>query len=73
VSHWNYRIFRHKSQKGDCEFFTIHECYYGEDGKPNGWTVKEMAPYSESVKGLKDVVLRMMKEAFDKPVLDYYD
>jgi hypothetical protein len=49
--------------------YFIVEAYY-TDGKIDMITVDEMAPWGENEKELKDNY-KMMREAFDKPVIDY--
>ena len=34
---WNYRIIRHHHPKGD--YLSLHEVYYDQAGRPNGYTV----------------------------------
>jgi len=64
VSHWNYRIVKNKAG-----WHSIHEAYYDEDGKLNGYTVNSIAVDGETVESISRV-LEMMKEALDKPIID---
>ena len=63
---WNYRVARNNNNEE--EEFSIREVYYQEDGSIHGITVDAIAPVSESVEGLKEVLQRML-EACEKSVL----
>lgn len=68
---WNHRVIKRKD--GDKEYFGIHEVHYDENGKPGACTENAISiDYYES---LADVlwVLDRMREALDKPVLNYED
>jgi hypothetical protein len=70
---WNYRVLRHKedplSENG--EWLSIHEVHY-QDGKP---TMCTAGPPGAGGETLEEIVkcLDLMKEALDKPILDYDD
>ena len=68
-NYWNYRIFRHVDE-GNNEWYTIHECYYNDKGKPTGWTENPVRPFGSTVEELKNC-LYMMDLALNKPILDY--
>ncbi len=70
MSHWNYRVFRHEYTHGGEQYYEIHECYYDDDGNVNGWTENAICPYGDTPEELESV-LKMMGEAFSKPILDY--
>jgi|GEM_PF-4735059 len=39
MGHWNYRVLHHHSASGAFEpYYALHEVFYGDDGKPNGFT-----------------------------------
>lgn len=38
MSHFNFRIMRHKRTKAQAAWYGLHEVYYDENGKPDGWT-----------------------------------
>ena len=53
----------------DSIYYAIHEVYYDENGKVNGWTEEPIRILAESLADLKITVQRVL-ECFDKPVLD---
>jgi len=57
----------------DCgeTWYGIHEVFYDEDGKVDGWTEDEEI-MGESLEELKQT-LEWMLVCLDKPVLDYDD
>lgn len=63
---WNYRVLQNENS------VAIYEVYYDENGDPRSCTMSPVSPIGEDVEGLKKD-LEMMKQAFDKPVLDYED
>lgn len=72
MSHWNHRIFRHKGKEGPT--FSLHECYYNEEKKPDGWTKEPISvAHYESVDELIEALEMMLKDAkkSQKDVLDY--
>jgi hypothetical protein len=69
---WNHRIIRHIEKithMDDSIYYAIHEVYYDEDGKVNGWTEEPIRIMEESLEDLK-VTLQRLVESFDNPVLD---
>ena len=66
---WNYRVVKFISVPGDI-YFDIKEVYYDKNKKINGYG--DASLLFESVKDMKSG-LRLMREALDKPVLDYDD
>jgi hypothetical protein len=73
MSHWNYRIMKHEFVHEDNFIevtFELVECYYDDNGIPNGFC--ETTPASESVSELRHVLV-MMESAFAKPVLTKAD
>lgn len=70
---WNHRIIRHiepRTHMDDSIYYAIHEVYYDEDGKVNGWTEEPIRIMEESLEDLK-VTLQRLTESFDNPVIDY--
>lgn len=63
---WNYRILAHRD--GEDWYFQIHEVYYGDDEKPNGYTANGVSVGAESLEGV-NWVLSKMKECVKKPIL----
>ena len=61
---WNYRIMT--LDKGVS--WGIHEVYYDENGKPNGYTERALQPSGGSLEELRDDLLYMLK-AFEQPIL----
>lgn len=57
---------------GYIEWFAIHEAYYNQKGKLNGITNEPIKVISERF-NKKEFrwVLKMMKKAIDKPVIDF--
>ena len=71
---WNYRVIRKTYKKKETlleeECFNIHEVYYDKEGYIISLTKNPVSVGAESLEGL-EWVLSKMKEALDKPVLDY--
>lgn len=59
---WNDRVI----QTGD--EFAIHEVFYAEDGRIQGWTVEPVYPRAESLEELRDELLQRFAAARDEPV-----
>jgi hypothetical protein len=69
MSHWNYRIMRTPTGYADEPFFfAIHEVYYDDSGKPNGWT-DAVSVCSDTIEGLRDM-LTMFAAALEKPPIE---
>lgn len=68
-SHWNYRIIKRKHEDGEITF-GVHEVYYDMNANPVSCTEDAMDPMGGTEQELKDV-LKLMLEAFRKPVLAY--
>ncbi len=66
---WNYRIMKRKIDHSTYEF-GIYEVYYDDNGIIKGCTENSLTPTTESLDDLK-FELELMKEAFDKEVLDF--
>jgi hypothetical protein len=63
---WNYRIVL----KDD--FYEIHEVYYDKYGNKQSVSVDPISPSGETKEELKEGLEKML-EAFDLPILDYYE
>jgi len=63
---WNHRILAHKDGEG--MYFQIHEVYYDDDGKPDGYTANGASVGAESIKGI-NWILDKMKKCANKPIL----
>jgi len=83
---WNYRVVRHRKPllksmakklkeeypKGYCEWFEIHEVFYNKRGNIDGMSKEPVTVYSESgTKKEFNWILKKMREAVNKPVVDY--
>ena len=67
VTHWNYRIIRHKHETGN--WLGIHEVFY-TNGEPDSCTLDPIDITSKDIKGIKWVLTNMAK-AVKRPILDY--
>ncbi len=63
---WNHRVL--KSKDGDDDWFQIHEMYYDQRHKPNGWTKSGATVCGNSIDELRETLHKML-EALDKEVL----
>ncbi len=84
MSTWNYRIMKHKvdlstlsdslrkllENQDDNYWYGIHEVYYDENGKVDGWTDCEIQPFGETPEELKQC-FELMSLSFNKEILDY--
>ena len=70
MSTWNHRVLA--QTEGDGIYFQIHEVYYDNEGKPDGFTKDGISVGGDSLESLS-WVLERMKECLDKPVLSYSD
>jgi methionyl-tRNA formyltransferase len=68
MSGWNHRVIRREDPKTGETYYQIHEVYYDDDGKINGWTKLPISPYAESTDELRQELQRFM-EALNKPIL----
>lgn len=62
---WNHRVIKTIDAKG----FQIHEVYYDEEGKIDGWTIEGVTPYSDDSVNLRSELHRMLI-AFTKEILE---
>jgi hypothetical protein len=63
---WGYRLV--KTKDGDDDFYQIHEVYYNEKGKVDGWTVKGATVGGHSKAEVR-WVLEQMLEAINKETI----
>ncbi len=70
---WNYRVVKKSIVDDfDDEIYAVHEVFYDDDGNPVGCTEKSVRIGEYSLKSLSETI-DLMKQALDKPVLDYKD
>jgi hypothetical protein len=80
---WNYRVVHHRLERIELgherdadpplereDSYEIHEVYYSDAGAVTKMTVAPVPVYAETVEGIRTVLDRM-REALDKPVLEY--
>lgn len=68
MASWNHRVMRLPSGT-DEEFLGIHEVYYDDEGKPNGYTKHAVSVSgTEGIEGLRWQLDHMIK-ALGKPIL----
>ena len=67
---WNYRLLA-KEYKGDV-YYQIHEVYYDDNGKPNGYTANPITIGSNDIEGIK-WQLEEITKCLDKPTLSVKD
>lgn len=58
---WNNRIFRHKVK--DSEYYQIHEVYYSERGKLDGYTEDAISPRGDTVEELIEHLEQLLSDA----------
>lgn len=68
MSTWNYRVLRKEHASGEVTF-QIHEVFYDETGKIDGWTKDPVQPLGESLGELREDI-RYFLAAFRKDVLE---
>jgi len=72
---WNYRIFKRVYRGCDKAYITyeLHETYYDDAGKPDGWSTEPQAGPAESVEELIDELRMMARDAYKRrnDILDY--
>jgi hypothetical protein len=68
MSHWNYRVIRKYHKESDSNTYQIHEVYYDDEHKIEGWTQSPVGPMGESLAELRNDIQHFIK-AFQKPVL----
>jgi hypothetical protein len=60
MSHWNYRILKHKDKTGT--WFGLHEVYYNKDGSINSYTQDEIV-YGDTAQEVLSVLRQMLHDA----------
>ena len=65
---WNYRVIKSYPATAENEWYSIHEVYYDDEGKITAWTEDAIAPESDTLEGLRDI-LGLMRSCLFKPVL----
>lgn len=68
MGHWNYRVVRR--DVGEDAILGIHEAYYDDQGRVSMISKEPDGVSAETVEGLREV-LSWMREALEKPALDY--
>ena len=68
ITHWNYRVVRHKEMPSWTSDLAIHEAFYEDDGKI-AVTEDSVSAWGSTIDELK-CVLNYMLLALDKPILD---
>ena len=68
MSTWNYRVLRKEHKSGEVTF-QIHEVFYDETGRINGWTKDPVQPSGEILSELREDI-RYFLSAFRKDVLE---
>lgn len=71
---WNYRVMRHEEWAPDGSgesvvTYMMHEVFYDEDGRVDGWTAEGANVIADTRRGLFEI-LAMMSEGIARPVLD---
>lgn len=64
---WNYRILAHREKEEEI-YFQIHEVYYDQNGKPNGYAASPSNVSGED-EGAINWALDNMKACMQKPIL----
>ncbi len=67
MSSWNYRII--KIIGSGEPIYRIHEVYYDNNGKIEGWTKEPVLPYGENVDELREDIYYFL-QAFRQPILE---
>ena len=73
LSHWNYRIVRHKIARG--EYYRVHEVYYDMDGEPSIIAGDPEAAFGETPDELIAELELMLEEAIrsKEDIVDHDD
>jgi len=67
MASWNYRII--KTIGYGEPIYRIHEVYYDDNGKIEGWTKEPVLPYGENVDELREDIYYFL-QAFRQPILE---
>lgn len=68
---WNYRVVRFE-EEGREPWLALHEVYYDENGRPNGWTKNPCSfgcDDDEGVDGIRKILVMALSDAFMREVL----
>ncbi len=68
MSYWNYRVIKEEFPEHNEDSYQIHEVYYDDDGKIEGWTQSPVAPCGYTFEELREDI-RYQLIAFRKPIL----
>lgn len=68
MAHWNHRVLWVGDESGD-GIYRIHEVYYADDGRIEGWTAGPVEPLGESLSELREEI-RYFLTALRRPVLE---
>ena len=68
MSYWNHRVIHKYHEKQDSHTYQIHEVYYDDNGKIEGWTESATEPFGETPSELREDIRYFIK-AFQKPIL----
>lgn len=63
---WNHRVLAHTDK--DEIYYQIHEVYYDQDGKPDGYTADAIGIGGETLEEIS-LTLDRMKECIGKPII----
>ena len=66
---WNYRVVKATNKVTGETLFYLSEVYYGDDGKPYGYTDSSLIADGDTLDGLQELRDRL-NQAFEEPVLD---
>ena len=69
MSHWNHRVIRRYDKKTDTTTFQVHEVFYDDNNKIDGWSECPVEPMGETISELKNELKYFMK-ALDEPILE---
>lgn len=63
---WNHRVLAHES-KGEV-YYQVHEVYYDDNGKPNGYTANPITISGDDIESIK-WQLEHISKCLEKPIL----
>jgi len=68
MAHWNHRVLWIPDESGG-GVYRVHEVYYDDDGRIEGWTAGPVEPLGESLSELREEI-RYFLTALRSPVLE---
>jgi len=68
MGHWNHRVLWVADESGGGAY-RVHEVYYDDDGRIEGWTAGPVEPLGESLSELREEI-RYFLTALRRPVLE---